>query len=166
MNLEKGIRTIISEKLRESRIHISFAKDIINYVELLSKHVRISGIILYGSVAYGKPDINSDIDLIVVSPDFDKPYDELTMLRRKIAAKRPSRISCIWLGEKEIIKVFEAFNGFLLDALYYGIILYDEKGILEGLRKRLERALKLGNIERKLGMWRIPIEKGIRKIKI
>ena len=166
MSSGRKIKDIVASRLRKYGIPMIFAEDIIKYLELVSSHVRVTGVILYGSVAYGKPNISSDIDIIVVSPDFDRSPEELFLLRRKISARRPSRISSIWLGEKEIVKVFGAFSGFLLDALYYGIILYDENGVLKSLKKRLERALRLGYVERRLGMWRIPIEKGIREIRI
>ena len=155
MSSRRVIRGIVASKLHEYGIPKFFAEDIIRYIDLLVDHINVSGVILYGSVAYGRPDINSDIDVIVVSPDFDKPTDKIFQLRRAISAKRPSRISSIWLGEKEIIRVFKGFSGFLLDALYYGVILYDEKGILRKLKERLELAIRMGYIERRLGMWRI-----------
>jgi len=52
------------------------------YREDLEKKINIKKIILYGSYAYGKPNKTSDIDLIIVSPDFKKisPLKRLELL--------------------------------------------------------------------------------------
>jgi len=39
-----------------------------------------------------------------------------------------------------------------------------EKNILTNLRNRLQKALNSGKIERRLNMWRIPIEMDIEEI--
>ncbi|MDZ4278657.1 MAG: nucleotidyltransferase domain-containing protein [Dehalococcoidia bacterium] len=44
---------------------------IANFVALLSKAVRVEAIILYGSYARGTADEWSDIDIAVISPDFE-----------------------------------------------------------------------------------------------
>ena len=84
----------------------------------------------------------------------------------KLSRKLPSGIDAIWLGKKEIISVFNAFTGVLLDALYEGIIIYDPKEILNKLKKTLLKALEEGKIERVLGMWRLPIKKRGEKINL
>lgn len=43
-----------------------------HYIDKISKHITVSKVLLFGSFAYGKPNKNSDIDLLVVSPDFKK----------------------------------------------------------------------------------------------
>lgn len=154
MSLEKEI----IKKLRERNIPARVVNAIIDYVKLLMKQFEITAIILYGSFAYGTPDINSDIDLIVVSPNFDIEYDKLVLLKRRISRFRPSRISSLWLGEKEIFLVFEGFSGVLLDAIYYGLVLYDKKGIIRALKNKLEEAMSRGIIKCELGMWKIDLE--------
>ncbi len=154
----------IADKLRKNGVHKTYVGDIIKYLEILSIYVDITGVLLYGSVVYGRPRISSDIDIIVVSPNFDCSYTEKILLNRKISPRRPPRISAVWVGEREIEEAFQGFTGFLLDALFFGLILYDEKNILTGLRKRLEKALNNGKIERRLNMWRIPIEMGVEEI--
>jgi predicted nucleotidyltransferase len=46
-------------------------KIIAQFVALLSKAVRVEAIVLYGSYVNGAPDEWSDIDIAVVSPDFE-----------------------------------------------------------------------------------------------
>ncbi len=41
-----------------------------DYVEKLSSHIEVEETILFGSRARGTGDKNSDIDLIIISPDF------------------------------------------------------------------------------------------------
>lgn len=45
---------------------------IASFIFNLKKKIRISHVILFGSYARGKPRPYSDIDLAVISPDFDK----------------------------------------------------------------------------------------------
>ncbi len=48
----------------------------------LEKQISVKKIILYGSFAYGIPRAGSDIDLVVISPDFKKfkPLERLEFL--------------------------------------------------------------------------------------
>jgi len=48
----------------------------------LEKQISVKKIILYGSFAYGLPRAGSDIDLVVISPDFKKfkPLERLEFL--------------------------------------------------------------------------------------
>lgn len=56
--------------------------EIINrYVVLVRQLVRVEAVYLFGSYAGGQPDKYSDIDLLIVSPDFgDDLFDEQVRL--------------------------------------------------------------------------------------
>jgi uncharacterized protein len=43
-----------------------------HYLDQLSREIRLYKVLLFGSCAYGNPNKHSDIDLAIVSPDFDK----------------------------------------------------------------------------------------------
>lgn len=43
-----------------------------NYLENLKEEIRVEGVILFGSAARGKMHRDSDIDLIIISPNFKK----------------------------------------------------------------------------------------------
>lgn len=65
-------------------------KTVDRYVRHLAKDIKVSKVLLFGSFAYGTPDKHSDVDLIVVSPDFRGRdfWDRaqwLTLQRRGIA---------------------------------------------------------------------------------
>lgn len=46
------------------------ASRIDHYLAFVGQHVRVARAFLYGSYAYGVPRLRSDIDLLVLSPDF------------------------------------------------------------------------------------------------
>jgi predicted nucleotidyltransferase len=52
---------------------IKFPAKIINhYINSLQKKINLQGVLLFGSFAWGKPTTDSDVDLIIISPDFNK----------------------------------------------------------------------------------------------
>ena len=59
-------------------------KDILNsineFVKEIKKHYNISAIILFGSYAKGMQNEDSDIDIAVISDDFDDIYDSMAEL--------------------------------------------------------------------------------------
>ncbi len=59
-------------------------KDILNsvneYIEEIKKHYNVTAIILFGSYAKGTENEDSDIDIAVVSDDFDDIYDCMAVL--------------------------------------------------------------------------------------
>ena len=73
------------------------------YLRVLKKHgVRVSFGVIFGSQTTGKMDRSSDIDLLVVSPRFDKPRDRKDVnLLWRLAARTDSRIEPIPCGERQ-----------------------------------------------------------------
>lgn len=62
---------------------VKFPEKIVNhYIANLKDKIDVKGVLLFGSFAYGKPTKHSDVDLIVVSPDFSKISDRLIWLSR------------------------------------------------------------------------------------
>ncbi|MEK9129845.1 MAG: nucleotidyltransferase domain-containing protein [Patescibacteria group bacterium] len=70
---------------------ISFPKKIVNnYLKHLDNQIKIDKALLFGSYAWGKPTKHSDIDLVIISSDFQKQtfwkrVDWLTNMRDGIA---------------------------------------------------------------------------------
>jgi|SRR6266542_1917308 len=50
---------------------IDLDRSISRFVELLGRRIRVEAIVLYGSYANGEPNEDSDIDVAVISPDFE-----------------------------------------------------------------------------------------------
>jgi predicted nucleotidyltransferase len=67
----------ISQNELKSLIH--------RYSDVLKQSIRVDAIYLFGSYLTEKADIDSDIDLFVVSPDFtdDITYNHLTLMRAR-----------------------------------------------------------------------------------
>lgn len=63
-----------------------------DFVSLLSKAVRIEAIVLYGSHVNGSPDEWSDIDIAVISPDFEElpMWERQRVISRTTAHRDPS----------------------------------------------------------------------------
>ena len=66
--------------MAERAIDINVLDSINKYVNELKKHYSITAIILFGSYANGTNNENSDIDIAVVSEDFEDIYDVMAIL--------------------------------------------------------------------------------------
>jgi predicted nucleotidyltransferase len=101
-------------------------KDIIaRYVAALQKHVRVHKVILFGSYAHDKPRRESDIDLAVISPDFDKdPIEDMYLLSQL-------REEASWDIEALSYSVEQYENyekgSFLHEIIRAGVVVYDGK---------------------------------------
>lgn len=66
--------------MAESTIKSDILKIIERYAEETKKHFNVSSIILFGSYAKGTENEDSDIDIAIVSSDFDDVYDCMAFL--------------------------------------------------------------------------------------
>ena len=73
------------------------------YLGVLEKHdLTVSFAVVYGSYLHGKPERWSDIDILVVSPQFDDAYSRSKIdVLWKVAAKIDSRIEPVPCGCKQ-----------------------------------------------------------------
>ena len=78
-------------------------KAIQNYLNTIRQaDLRVSRAILFGSHARGEADQDSDIDILVIAPEFDEPYDKHRVdLLWALRAKADSRIEPIPVGERQ-----------------------------------------------------------------
>ncbi len=77
-------------------------KIISRFVALLSKAVRVEAIVLYGSYVNGSPDEWSDIDIAVISPDFEAiPMWERQRIISRATNDRDSSLSPIGYPSSE-----------------------------------------------------------------
>lgn len=116
-----------------------FPKELHLILEKLKK-LNLYKVILFGSLAYGQPDKDSDIDLIVVSNDdfFPKNYQEKSALYLKVsntlsdlAGKIP--IDLIVYTKSMYIKFIQLGSLFSKEIIQNGVVLYetDQKGMAE-----------------------------------
>ena len=74
-----------------------------NYLDRLQDHgLMVSFGVIYGSQATGEARTWSDIDLVVVSPQFDKKIDRESINKLwRVAARTDNRIEPIPCGERQ-----------------------------------------------------------------
>ena len=64
----------------EKSINSGIMESIQKYIEKISQYYKIEAIILFGSYAKGTENEDSDIDIAVISDDFDDIYDSMAHL--------------------------------------------------------------------------------------
>lgn len=101
-------------------------KNIIRKIaDLIQKGYQPEKIILFGSYAYGSPDQDSDIDLLIIKETSERPLDRRVMVSRLVSD--PSRripLEVIVLTPREVRKRLEGGDQFLDEILHKGKILY------------------------------------------
>ena len=82
-------------------------------------------IILFGSYAYGQPDTDSDIDLLIIKATEERFFDRLHTVRRVTAETHPHiPIEPIVLTPAEVQERLKAGDQFLSEILQRGEVLY------------------------------------------
>jgi len=102
------------------------AKEIILRVtEKIKINYNPQEIILFGSYAYGNPDNDSDLDLLIIKETDDK-FRQRTLNVRRILSEENGLIGLDILvyTPKEIAKRLEVGDSFLSKLLREGIVLY------------------------------------------
>lgn len=82
-------------------------------------------IILFGSYAYGKPNEDSDIDLLIIKATHDRPIDRRIIVRKIISGpKRHIPFELIVLTPEEIQNRLKIGDQFLQEIIENGEVLY------------------------------------------
>lgn len=109
---------------------------IIEIVEKIKKEYQPDKIILFGSYAYGTPDRDSDIDLLIIKDTQDRPIDRRVAVRRIVSdPKRFIPFEPIVLTPKEVNERLEIGDQFIKEILRKGEVIYAARGV--PLSKRL-----------------------------
>ena len=102
-------------------------KDIIlTLVEKIKEGYQPEKIILYGSFAYGNPDRDSDIDLLIVKDTNARPIDRRITVRRMVSGNKNKGypFSSIVVTPEELKKRLEIGDQFLEEIVSKGEVLY------------------------------------------
>ncbi len=95
------------------------------YVRQVVERFQPQRVILFGSHAYGRPDADSDVDLLVVMP----ARNELTMMGRIARAIwAPFPVDVLVRTPENLAKRLAWNDWFLKDVVEKGIVLYDASG--------------------------------------
>jgi len=95
--------------------------------EIVEKIVRgypPEKIILYGSYAYGHPDDESDIDLLIVKETDASPFDRRVAVRRIVDLRVPIAFAPIVVTPRELAERLEMADSFFEEILRKGKVLY------------------------------------------
>ena len=95
-------------------------------VENIKTKYNPEKIILYGSFAYGVPDENSDIDLLIIKETSERPLDRMALVHRIVDIRDSSypAFSPIVLTPDEIKQRLEIGDQFIEEILTRGELLY------------------------------------------
>jgi len=97
-----------------------------NILERIEDKYAPEKIILYGSFAYGTPDKNSDIDLLIIKDTQERFIDRCVNVRRIADIRDPSypAFSPIVLTNKELKRRLQIGDQFIEEILNKGKVLY------------------------------------------
>lgn len=94
-------------------------------VQVIAQKYRPEKIILFGSYAYGKPDKDSDIDLLIVKKTKKSFFDRLYEVRRIASeARRGYSFEPVVLTPREVKERLEIGDQFFEEVMNKGKILY------------------------------------------
>ena len=97
-----------------------------NMVETIKAKYAPEKIIMYGSFAYGVPDENSDIDLLIIKETSERPLDRRVRVRRIVDIRDSSypAFSPLVLTPEEIKQRLDIGDQFIEEILTRGEVLY------------------------------------------
>ena len=114
-----------------------------DYVRQIAERFQPDRIILFGSYAYGKPHMDSDVDLLVVMPAYDE-INQAVRIRQK--TDHPFPLDLIVRTPENLSWRLEEGDWFLREIMGKGKVLYEKADGRLGPqgRKRSPRRQKLG----------------------
>jgi uncharacterized protein len=88
---------------------------------------QVDAIVLYGSVARGEAKRDSDIDILVVSPDPQRARNKLSEIRSDFSYEQNYSffISLVHYSREELYKLKQIGSPFIQNVVREGMILYD-----------------------------------------
>lgn len=106
-------------------IDVEARKTILEIVEKIKQEYQPEKIILFGSYAYGVPDRDSDIDLLIIKDTTDRPIDRRVAVSRIVSdSRRLIPFEPIVLTPKEVNDRLKIGDQFLKEILKKGKVLY------------------------------------------
>lgn len=115
-------------------------------MERLKRSYRVHGVILFGSRARGDHLPRSDVDLLIIG-DFREPYLERLKNLLELAEGISEPVEPHPYNLEEALKLLEAGNPTIVDALEEGLTIYEEKS-LNILRKNYAKLRSIGKLRR------------------
>ena len=89
------------------------------YCRVVAREFKPEKIILFGSYAYGKPTVNSDVDLVVLMPCRGREVDQAIKILHRVSAPFPMDL-LVWKPGK-----FSPMQAFNEQVLTHGKVMYE-----------------------------------------
>ena len=89
------------------------------YCRVVAREFKPEKIILFGSYAYGKPTLNTDVDLVVVMPCRGREVDQAIQILRRVGAPFPMDL-LVWKPGK-----YSPLQSFNHEVLTQGKVMYE-----------------------------------------
>ncbi len=99
-------------------------KQIKKYVREVASRFRPQKVILFGSYAYGKPTVDSDVDLLVVMPHKDHPALQAAEIRKSVRAGFP--LDLVVRSPDEVQHRLDMGDPFVREVITKGQSLYED----------------------------------------
>jgi uncharacterized protein len=95
----------------------------------------VDSIVLYGSVARGQARRDSDIDVLVISPDVENIRKKVSSIRNDFTYETEYMVylSLVFLSREDFYTLQQVGSPFIQDVVRDGVVLYD-RGTYLGLR--------------------------------
>jgi len=117
------------------------ASDILQFVDAVAEQFKPRRIVLFGSYAYGTPNYDSDVDILVVSDGRQTAYAQTVKI--SLAVMAPFALDLMVHSPSEIGRRIAGGDCFLDEIMKKGLVLYDSSdcGVGEKGRRRLRHRL-------------------------
>ena len=105
-------------------LNISVGKSLRPAIQKIVQELNPETIVLFGSYAYGNPNPNSDVDLLVIMKTKASPKDRSWAVSR-LLLPRPFPVDILVKTPREVKQGLETGDFFLKEVLTRGKVLYD-----------------------------------------
>jgi predicted nucleotidyltransferase len=97
---------------------------IISIAEKIREGYHPEKILLYGSFAYGRPNKDSDIDLLIIKETQERPIDRRIRVRQIVDVRQPVAFSPFVITPEEVKRSLEKGDQFIKEIVEKGEVLY------------------------------------------
>jgi predicted nucleotidyltransferase len=109
------------------KVNAHISRIISGLVDRLIEMYQPERIILYGSYAYGSPDEESDIDLLIVKETKDRPIDRRIAVRRLVSdIRKKVPFSSLVVTPEELSNRLAIGDDFFIEITQRGKVLYEK----------------------------------------
>ena len=119
-----------------SVVGVTYANAVAQLKDRLVKELgdKVESIILYGSVAKNTANEESDIDILIVTREYDRSlYDKISKIRTRIDIENNTLTALVHVTTEELERYTKLGSPFMKSIAEEGVILYD-RGSFKKLR--------------------------------